>query len=443
MNPSNIFVFFIITLSCVFLKYIALLGKLESAVVLVFLAIGCFFLIVGNKKEYTIIPILCVDEVSSYYSILTYLYIFLPIFFVSDLVLNKRLINRNLILFFLIFIVIQITKFFIFSDNDSVLFYFIQDLYVFLVAIVAFSYFKFCDFKKIEMALVIIMVAQVLFILIGVYLKLSSLRLYELDMGAGYSSILFMIIAYLSGKLALSLDNRNFFVYGFALSLVIYLSYLSKILSSQNIITIPLVAFIVLLVENRSSKGANLLLLVFVVFLFNVDSIIDYLLSLNISISDFSTKLNNIKSLLEVSGDVYNLTHSVQVRVLEIQNIFFESNLFSLFFGKGFGSHFSDANFPMYFLDLYDYSGDQIAKGVFYSPHNLGYLLLKYGIVLFIVAFIVVFKTSNNYKYIIPLVIFSVLNIGFSLLPSMVLGLCLTSFNRSIFDNYYSIKSGI
>ncbi|MDF6851678.1 hypothetical protein NMT53_23685, partial [Escherichia coli] len=145
---------------------------------------------------------------------------------------------------------------------------------------------------------------------------------------------------------------------------------------------------------------------------------------------DLRGKIENIIAVLSFSGDYYVSSHSVQVRLLEFVNIINEMNPVSLLIGKGLGSSFTDAAYPFIGLDEYDYNLEQIRANEFYTPHNISYFILKFGVGTFI--FLTLYSVSkirkckpNNLALMVSLFSFSILNMGFSLLPSLALGIFL------------------
>jgi hypothetical protein len=121
--------------------------------------------------------------------------------------------------------------------------------------------------------------------------------------------------------------------------------------------------------------------------------------------------------------------------------------MLSFIFGKGFGGHFTDKEYPFenakksLFLSKDDFPLEQIRSRVFFTAHNMGYPFLKYGIIFFIILFLFCFKVfyqaflcKDHLGMFLGFLLFlsATSYCGFTLQTSLAIGLLF-----SVVINYY------
>lgn len=142
-------------------------------------------------------------------------------------------------------------------------------------------------------------------------------------------------------------------------------------------------------------------------------------------------KLLQLKSVFDILGG-YNialLPHSVQVRVAEITT-FFNAPWTHQFFGGGLGGYINLSNdFPSV-LGPDDFSDQQINSGNITTPHNLGYLMIKFGYIglaIILGCLVLIYRTARRmtalkFSLYMTLGVFLILNLGYTLKISFLLG---------------------
>lgn len=426
--------FFVNTIIIVIIALVKLLSayyKIASTVFFFTLLLVSIILVLMNKKEYTILTLLSVDELNSFNSLLLYLNLALFICFVTDCLhsKNKRFTVNELCLTITVAIIQLALLLYNLLPSENISLgvqYAINDFKILFVLILSYFYFKNCNIKKIEFSFRIIFISQLIFIIVGYFLGLKATRLVDFDMGIGYSSILFLFLPYVFAKLLFDSNNRisNFIL----LVLLLFVMYKCKILSSQNLLSLPFVATLLFFDSNGKKSTKILMTSLTIVSAISLPFLLQLLSSSVDILPELKGKIENIIAIFSFSGDYYVSSHSVQVRLLELANIISELNPLSFFIGKGIGSYFTDSYFTFMALNEYDYSIEQISIGVFYTPHNIAYFFLKYGIGIFVVIVIWALKRilnlgSREIALLGSLFVYSILNLGFSLLPSMALGM--------------------
>ncbi|PKJ16241.1 hypothetical protein, partial [Escherichia coli] len=147
-------------------------SKILSTVFFIGLLIVSVFLIFLKKKEYTLISLLCVDEINSQNSLLLYLNLAMALCFFVDCLYNRSKIFTNIELLCVALILGIETSFTIFNIFDKsaisiALQYTINDFKILFVVIVSYFYFKGCDARKIQVALLFVFISQFLYIIVG------------------------------------------------------------------------------------------------------------------------------------------------------------------------------------------------------------------------------------------------------------------------------------
>ena len=175
------------------------------------------------------------------------------------------------------------------------------------------------------------------------------------------------------------------------------------------------------------------LLVRFPIGLFVIACVVLFITSMANVFSDITDdlKLQQLVSMLEILSK-YNfdlLPHSLQVRVAEIST-FFEVPWLHQIFGRGLGGYINlSDHFPIY-LGPDDFSQQQIDSGKITTPHNLGYLMIKFGYagLALALAFLVwIYRValrmvSFKFALYITFGVFLILNLGYTLKNSFLLG---------------------
>jgi hypothetical protein len=153
---------------------------------------------------------------------------------------------------------------------------------------------------------------------------------------------------------------------------------------------------------------------------------------LTMSLVDTSDlKLQQLLSVFDIveGSSIALLPHSVHVRVAEIAT-FFDKSWWQQLFGGGLGGYINlSDHFPGY-LGPDDYSEQQINSGRITSPHNLGYLMIKFGYIgmALALAFLIrVYRATRRMTALesalfMTLGVFLILNLGYTLKISFLLG---------------------
>lgn len=142
-------------------------------------------------------------------------------------------------------------------------------------------------------------------------------------------------------------------------------------------------------------------------------------------------KLQQLLAVFDIlaGSDITFLPHSVHVRVAEIVT-FLDSTWWSQLFGGGLGGHINlSDHFPSY-LGPDDYSEQQLKSGKITTPHNIGYILVKFGFVGVVMAFVFLFRIYRailqmdafRFSFYMTFATFLVLNLGYTLKISFLIG---------------------
>lgn len=157
----------------------------------------------------------------------------------------------------------------------------------------------------------------------------------------------------------------------------------------------------------------------------------------------FLYKVQNISKLLKYldftdEEKIFMIPLSPRVRVLEIANTLKTGNPASNIFGRGIGGHFKDdfiqfenhAKFR--FLGDADFSKVERESHTFFTAHNWGYPLLKYGVLFFILVFLYSYLKMKKYKkkkdsfrlyFYFILFLSTISYFGFTFQTSLIIGL--------------------
>ena len=147
--------------------------------------------------------------------------------------------------------------------------------------------------------------------------------------------------------------------------------------------------------------------------------------------------------------DISFLPHSVHVRVAEITT-FMSGEWYRLVFGAGLGGYIPiSSDFPIH-LGPDDFSEQQISSGLITTPHNLGYLLIKFGWIgafLAVVLLTWVYRSTRQMsalKFAIYMTFFAflLLNLGYTLKISFLLGILWLAVKDHKSKSAYHLPAG-
>lgn len=149
-------------------------------------------------------------------------------------------------------------------------------------------------------------------------------------------------------------------------------------------------------------------------------------------------KIKNITELFSNlnQDSIYMIPHSPQVRVIELINIT-SYPWYNVLFGHGIGGYFSDTYFEFNkYIGKFDFSEQEIETRKFYNPHNLGYNLLKFGILWQIFLLYLLYKTikltKGDIRMFLILSLFTLsLNMGYAIKTSILFGIVLIMIHNS------------
>tara|TARA_R110001583_G_scaffold36424_2_gene119950 strand:- start:14245 stop:15690 length:1446 start_codon:yes stop_codon:yes gene_type:complete len=120
----------------------------------------------------------------------------------------------------------------------------------------------------------------------------------------------------------------------------------------------------------------------------------------------FINKTNAI--INSATGDINNIPWSPRVRVIEIVN-FFDKGILDISFGQIIGGYITESklkfNFQFSPSVEDDFSAEQIKSGRFYSLHNISSVLLKFGVLFYLMLFYIFilllkyFKKNSKFDY--------------------------------------------
>lgn len=150
-------------------------------------------------------------------------------------------------------------------------------------------------------------------------------------------------------------------------------------------------------------------------------------------------KLQQLLAVFDIlaGSDITLLPHSVHVRVAEIAT-FLDSSWWRQLFGGGLGGYVNlSDHFPTY-LGPDDYSQQQINSGKITTPHNIGYLLIKFGYAGLAAAFVFLSMIywiarrmmAVKFAFYITFSAFLILNLGYTLKISFLLGVLWVIFQN-------------
>ena len=425
IERNNTFHMFLLSVLIFFIRVIAHQNILVSKLITVFMLFVAAFLTCLGRKEYTIIPLYSVLEFDAEVSPQNQAFEALLILVFLDLLLRlwkKDFIKVNFITFVFGFFSIVYTLFGlvnVYIDSNAKD-YFLFDFKIYLSVFLSAVFFSNLNFKKLLNVIHVLLFSYLLFVLYGYLFSLPSIKL-ETREFVGYSSQLTLLLSVVT---ALFVFRFSFF-YGILLSFLFFLMVITDNVISQNILAVLVSSFIgVVAAKKKALKLIGVIILLLSIFL-----------TLSISSNSLRSeeKINNISSIFN-GASLYHINHSPLIRIIEFSNIVNDITFNSKFIGAGFGGYMSDdfINFPK--LTKFDFSEEQIVLRKYYIPHNFNYPLLKFGL-LYLLFVIYTLKKINqmdvNKKLILTIFfMFACLNLGFTFLPSIMLGVVIGNLSK-------------
>ncbi len=430
---NSVFTILIFSSLVFVLRMVAYQSDMYSRLVTVTLVLLAVLAIFINKKEYVLLSILSLIEFDAAVSPHNVAPKMLALLCIVEVLLNYlkgaryQLGYRYLfmVILFMYYFVIGLTNFNYETTGVDINSYFFADLNIFICIVFSMYLFRDLEIEKVKFVLYVLAIGYILFVFWGYINNLKSLNV-ETREYIGYTSQLTLLIAVFSIR---------FFLHRQLIDLVILISIFALMVITKNVISQNLLIILTSLVA--ALMYMTMKMRVFYILLFTillaVISNVTY-----ISNDNIIHKITNITSIVS-SDSLYDVSISPLIRILEMMNILSEMNWFT-FFGGGFGSYFTDQAYPFPPLTTFDFSSDQINAGVYFIPHNFNYLLLKFGM-LYPIAFIYLLMKINstsslNAKSILcAFLLFSMLNIGFTYVPSIIFGVVLSNVFRQKNNN--------
>lgn len=454
-----------IILLMVFLKFATIIPGLNYLMLLVQVFLFYYFY---NKKQYVYFALLLFNfstygfGISIYSFKLIYILIFsLFLFYKKRFVLKVYKSYRMYILFSVFFLFLAYSCYNLYYSLN----HFVSDVIILLGVLFGFLLFqKLHKSELLRLSIMILLVELVTrYIIILTGFGLSS----DMDMFGNRSSLignsegssifvffciyllfflrkcylkkLFIIVSYLFTSIKLSIFGSMvmlFFLFCFIFILIEKYSFASLKNKIYSLVFIPLLIICVI--------G-------FVSFISNVNSMDSR------EDNRFLYKVQNISKLvtyLDFTDEekIFMIPLSPRVRVLEIVNILKTGNSLSNSIGRGIGGYFRDDfihfenHEKFYFLGDADFSKEERISHNFFTAHNWGYPLLKYGLFFFLIVFLYAFyyikknqDLRNNFCVYFYFILFlaSISYFGFTFQTSLIIGLLWAfAFQNKINNNW-------
>lgn len=419
MKLNTNYIHLIVAITILFLSALPILS-LFAAVISMGLSI---FYILKSKYHYALLYlILC----SAYYvepNILSlpavggYLFLFILLYasffhfykngFFSRLPIPTN--SSSIILFFYVSIFVLLSFIFqiIFSDVlDSTHFtYFKKDM-LFLITMVLF--FIFAKDIKLEKIFQVFLIMTIAWLSINFILIQTGLTVISHPASPGY------VITSISYD-----DLMGFYLY-FLVSIFLFANQMKyKILAllllgifTFNITNIGIggqmffgvLALLLIYILSKKLLRYFALIASFILILtFSTNIGVSSLISENRENDIFINKLNAALLVVEFSSqlDIEEIPWSPRVRLIELINLF-DQNPVNIIFGNGIGGFFTETSYKFGFHDSVnpddDFSKEQIATSRYYTPHNIGMIILKYGLIFYLLMFLVLYKILKYSK---------------------------------------------
>ncbi|MFA0553595.1 hypothetical protein AB4538_22365, partial [Vibrio lentus] len=352
--------------------------------------------------------------------------------FLLKLILRKSISRYEAIFaaFFFAYLSYSILRF-----NFSYTTYFVNDTLFLLIGF--FFLFSIYDFRKIELEKILLAISMGYF-LIKIVVFLSGIGLQVQAYSANidqYSAIFdpienFLIIFNLQ-SLFFPKSKEVRFISLFNLCLFGFSAYLLTYVHGSTIVLIIIALMYTLL---RNVKVLIVIIISIIIFLSVVTTIdINSLLGMQDE-SVFLYKVEKVVGLFNFVYDsnisIYDLPRSTQVRLIETANLLGQNPLL-LIFGNGFGGYVTETLYTYgSYLNSDDYSLDQIETGKFHILHAYNQIVLKHGLLSFIVAIwiFLAFKRREDRNFRDAALIFLLISYSFTIKPFLVLALLVYSF---------------
>ncbi|MCT7551041.1 hypothetical protein N5U04_10570 [Aliarcobacter butzleri] len=394
-----------------------------SIFVAIFSIVLSIYFVIKRKYHYSLLYLIIV---SAYYKEPNILnlpilggYVFIGILFFSSLfILYKKDFFTNftldvntpntilftyILLFFFLSLIFQI----IFSNVlDSLhITYFKKDLLFIIVMILMYIFIINIEIKKIMYIFIIIMLS---YLFGNLLLIILNINITPQPASPGYVNT------------TISYDEFRSFYPVFLVSIFLFVKNLKIKILSLIILLLLMFLFSKVGITGQMFYGLILLLIIYILskrilrnfFIFLFILIIPFL-SMDIKLSQilpenknndiFLFKLNSAVKLLEFTSekDLNEVPWSPRVRIIELINIL-DKNPINILFGNGIGGYFTETNYKFNFNDSVNPSDDfdikQIEQGRYYSPHGIGTIILKYGLIFYILMFFILIKIFKYCK---------------------------------------------
>jgi hypothetical protein len=429
-KPAQLTLPFVLSLILLVLRVLSYQYVEISFLVTLLSIIMVIIMVIVKKEEY--ILLICMSllefdaEISPHNIIPSLLAVGLIAKGIRKFNLQKPFLIRKHFLWVIMLILYWVIIGYLRTDNYyyeiNYMLYYISDAKITLV--VLFSYYLFRDIHISKYTIIIRTLAfsYIFFTLYGYVFELPSIKLYSRDY-IGYSSQLSFLI---TSVLLLAIDGKRYIDYAIIFSILILMLVTNNV-GSQNII---LIILCFLIFYRKNIKNLFISLIVIGGGIFIIIAVFDEGLYTTRSLS----KLENITSLYG-NENLYEVSHSSLVRIIEFVNIVEKYTSIYPMLGLGFGSSFTESLITFPSLGIFDYSSDQLNARIFYLPHNVNYGLLKYGIFYIMAVTVAIRKSkfigrSQERAIILAIILFSAFNIGYTYYPSILTGIAWSYFVR-------------
>ncbi|MFL7016481.1 hypothetical protein AB6D16_014800 [Vibrio cyclitrophicus] len=392
----------------------------------------CVLLILKGKKEYMLGYFFSVLEFDSFLALQNFSILLTSIMVIISFYTGHVRIKKSQVFFYILFCYwmgVCWLYYYDFSHDINYIDYSfttLKHIGVCLNVMLIFS--SGVKVRQLNQSIMALFISSIIFISLGVILNNPSLKM--INMGVGYSAQLFFFVMYIASYLIFEKKTvlQSIFLF-LAFIATIFLLKQTNTISTQN-----LVGVFALLIFLKMNKSVAIWItgIAIAYFLGVFEQIKLQNLLYDLFSEELKIKIDNVFHSLENVNNIMLVPHSVQVRIIEIENITYQFNIFEFLFGRGVGGYFTDSHSVFPYLNEFDFSYEEIRAGVFFQPHNLGNLLLKLGTVFPIVTFLIVRNVPNQFKAMYASIyVFSMLNFGFTYYPSFLLGILLSGITNN------------
>jgi hypothetical protein len=172
-------------------------------------------------------------------------------------------------------------------------------------------------------------------------------------------------------------------------------------IGGQMFFGIILLVFIYLM-SKKYLKYFTLLFLLFTFFIISTSGILNLLIE-NKKNDILLNKFNSAVELVEFSSklEIEEIPWSPKVRIIELINLF-DQNPIQIIFGNGLGGYITETKYKFGFVKSNnpddDFSEDQISTGRYYKLHNIGMIILKFGLIFYLLMLLILYKILKYSK---------------------------------------------